>query len=176
MFLFTVVDLLLCLLSKCVFSAATWERVPSEELTKAERKHISEAWLVFPDRRHVDFLLDDRRLHDLGFIVNLTEARRRKVEKTLSKKSKPQIIISSEVFYLNPSLASCFFPLAGKITETAKGRMADKGRAGERKKKRVIRAPPILVDEEELLEVVPPLKRTQGDSTSVSVAIAGGSS
>ncbi|KAI9162395.1 hypothetical protein LWI28_026850 [Acer negundo] len=64
-----------------------WEHISSEELSKVERKHVSDAWLVSQERRHVDYLLDDCRLHKLGFIINLTEARRRKVEKTLSKKS-----------------------------------------------------------------------------------------
>ena len=82
-----------CLSAKCVFSAAAWERVPSEDLTREERKHISDAWLVSPERRHVDHLLDDRRLHELGFIVDLTEDRRRKVEKNLSKKSKLLIMV-----------------------------------------------------------------------------------
>ena len=100
MFYFIIFNLLLCLSAKCVFSAAAWERVPCEDLTREERKHISDAWLVSRDRRHVDFLLDDHRLHELGFFVDLTEARRRKVEKTLSKKSKPPkfIFVYSQVY------------------------------------------------------------------------------
>ncbi|KAI9181379.1 hypothetical protein LWI28_014500 [Acer negundo] len=40
--------------------AATWERVPVEVLLMTERKHISDTWLVSPERRHVDYLLNDR--------------------------------------------------------------------------------------------------------------------
>ena len=54
------------------------------------------------------------------------------------------------------------------------GRREDTARSA--RGRRVIRAPPSLVDEEEHLEEVPPLKRTRGDTTSVSVAIVRGSS
>ena len=117
MFLFIIFNLLLCLLSKCAFSAAAWERVPLEELSKAERKHISDAWLVSPDRRHVDFLLDDRRLHELSFIMNLTEARRRRLEKTLSKKSKPPIINNIGIFYTSSCVMICSYRYLNNNTE-----------------------------------------------------------
>ena len=79
----------------CFFGAAGWDHIPFESLSRAEQKHVSDAWLVSPERRHVDILLDDRWLHELGFIVTLSEARRRKVEKTLSKKSKNSVAIHS---------------------------------------------------------------------------------
>ena len=86
------------------------------------------------------------------------------------------IFKSTHTFYLNSGLIGCLSLSSEKITEIAKGRMADKGRTGERRKKRVIRPPPSLIDEEEVLEAVPALKRTRVAPASVSVAVAGSTS
>ncbi|KAI9182075.1 hypothetical protein LWI28_021813 [Acer negundo] len=76
-FLFCLCSLLLS--DYCV-SAAVWERIPLED--------ISKAWYVSPSRRHVDVLLDDQNLCDIGFISMLSKVRKKAMERNLEKKRK----------------------------------------------------------------------------------------
>ena len=70
------------------FLADSWERVSWEELRKVEQKHIQKAWFVPSSERSIDTLLRDSNLHEIGFIPNLSEDRRRISETNLEKKSK----------------------------------------------------------------------------------------
>ena len=80
-------------LSSLSFFADPWERVLREELTRAEQKHILKAWSVPPSERHIDFLLSDQNLHDIGFIPILSEERRRISETNLEKKSECRFVL-----------------------------------------------------------------------------------
>ncbi|KAI9198881.1 hypothetical protein LWI28_023695 [Acer negundo] len=61
---------------------------PLEDLSKTEWEHISKAWFVSPSQRQINVLLDDRSLHDIGFIPELSKDRRKAAERNLEKKRK----------------------------------------------------------------------------------------
>ncbi|KAI9191375.1 hypothetical protein LWI28_007663 [Acer negundo] len=121
-----------------------------EELSKAERKHISDDKLISSERRHVDYLLNVGTLHGLGFIETLSKARWRKAERNLEKNRK--------------------------LTVGAMERMADKGKVDAIKKKekniRVISTGPSLIIREETSRPEQPLKRAWTTDTACSVSIS----
>ncbi|TXG63382.1 hypothetical protein EZV62_010376 [Acer yangbiense] len=49
---------------------------------------MTKAWSISPSRRHIDHMLSDKNLHDIGFIPVLSEERRRVSESNLVKKRK----------------------------------------------------------------------------------------
>ena len=90
--------------------ADPWERVPWEQLSATEKKHISAAWSVDVPERHIYFLLNDARLYDIEFISVLSEDRRRISETNLEKKSN--IISAVSVVLLPLHISSSFsYPL-----------------------------------------------------------------
>ncbi|KAL5787753.1 hypothetical protein ACOSP7_004702 [Xanthoceras sorbifolium] len=65
-----------------------WKHVEFEELSPAEQKHISEAWKIGGEARHVDSLLHEEWLLSCGFIDKISNRRAINIRRNKEKNSK----------------------------------------------------------------------------------------
>ncbi|KAI9175113.1 hypothetical protein LWI28_027533 [Acer negundo] len=85
--------------------------------------------------RHVNFLLSDQNLYDIGFILVLSEDRRRILKTNLEMKSKTKFTIYTfsearlliQCFNISRSFFTLLY-ISGRLTVVAKKMMEDKGK------------------------------------------------